>query len=140
MGWQTRAGSGYCSFREREGGAGVTLEGHAPNFGCKSLSVWFDASPSGSIVCREESEVAVGQRRVSAPGNRCTAIRAAVLQLVTRRIELLEHGAEEAAAAKKVSELQSLDNEHLPLGERVAVLMTGELRTFKHAVSDARWA
>ena len=101
------------------------------------MGVWFDVSPSGGIACREESEDA-GQRHLSASGKRCVSIREAVLQIVTRRIDLLARGAEDAEVSEKVSELQSLDNQHLPLGERVAVLMTGELRTFKHAVSDRR--
>jgi hypothetical protein len=61
-------------------------------------------------------------------------MHADILQLVTRRVDLIE---EAAAAADRVTEVQSLDNEHLPMGSRIAVLMTGELRTFKHAVYNA---
>ena len=62
--------------------------------------MWFDVSPSGGIACREESEDA-GQRHLSASGKRCVAIREAVLQIVTRRIDLLARGAEDAEVTGK---------------------------------------
>jgi hypothetical protein len=133
MGWQTRQASGVCSFGDGGHTDAMAPQG-ARERGDKSFSVQFDVSAEGSIMCKDVSDTAVGTTQALEPGKRCAAIYPDVMQLVARRVDVLKHGAWGSAAQGGVSELQTLDNEHLPLGPRVAVLMTGELRTFRHTV------
>ncbi len=129
MGWQLRAASGRCIIGSWDEHA--TLQERSSNFGVKSFDVDFTVLADGSILCKRGSETEGGEKQ----GSLCSAVYPDVMQLVVRRIGLQEHA---ALNAGPVSELQSLDNQHLPLGPRIAVLMTGELRTFKHAVRRAR--
>ena len=99
-------------------------------------SVSFDVSASGSITCADESDsdTRAGDEPhgTQSQSSHCASALAAILHLVTRRVDLCAHAAE-----GRVTELLSLDNEHLPMAQRVAVLMTGQLRTFKHAVNES---
>lgn len=133
MGWQTRQASGVCSVRDG-GHMDATAPQSARERGDKSFSMQFDVSADGSITCKEVSDTPAGPMQAVEPSKRCAAIYPDVVQLVARRVDMLQHGAWGSAAQGGVSELQTLDNEHLPLGPRVAVLMTGELRTFRHTV------
>jgi hypothetical protein len=129
LGWQFRAASGYCSFPAHSRFSGEQLA-EAP------LTLFFNASADGSIVCCE----ALGTNSTADCAGRqalvgtCAAAQTQILQLIARRVNMAEEAA--AAASRHVTEVESLDNQHLPLGARVAVLLTGELRSFEHAVRD----
>jgi hypothetical protein len=122
-----------CSLSDGEHTDATAPQG-ARERGVTSFSVQFDVSADGSILCNDVADIAAGVTRATEPDKRCAAIYPDVMQLVARRVDVLKHGAWGSAAQGGVSELQTLDNEHLPLGPRVAVLMTGELRTFRHTV------
>ncbi len=119
--------SGRCSFPPAGNGE-VASADDADRSAVQSVS--FDVSSTGSITCTDETDSLAEDVPHRTQNSHCASALAAILHLVTRRVDLSSH-----AAGGSVTELQSLDNLHLPMAPRVAVLMTGELRTFKHAVS-----
>ena len=131
LGWQARAASGRCIFPPA-GEGDLAPADHADASALQSVS--FHVSATGSITCTDESDsdTRAGDEPHGAQSqsSHCASALAAILHVVTRRVDLSSHAAE-----GRVTELLSLDNEHLPMAPRVAVLMTGQLRTFKHAVN-----
>ncbi len=121
LGWQARAASGICRF--------CTADQANIGYTSTARDVFFNVSADGIIKCTDDADMIANDDQKRAPISSCAPVLAAILNLTTRRVDLSEH-----AASGRVSELRSLDNEHLPMVPRVAVLMTGQLRTFLHAV------
>jgi hypothetical protein len=130
LGWQARTAVGLCSVGVNGNDAAVKLNS------CESSGdlheTFFNVSEEGSISCKKQAKNRGGAAAATSLGSCCTSVHAHVLHAVARRVDLTDHVSVEA---QTLTELQSLDNMHLPLGPRVAVLMTGELRSFAHAVS-----